>query len=171
VTPEPDDLIEDILGIAPDSALGQLRRRRPEALRHAQGAYRELLMPADPGHVSHAERAALALRVALREGEAALAARFRALLAQAGAAAEIAAAEALSGPADAAGPRLAALLGYADLVGLRPGDCTQADIDGLSALGLDPRDIVAVTQLIAFVPYQIRLIAGLRAMQQEGRAA
>jgi uncharacterized protein YciW len=26
---------------------------------------------------------------------------------------------------------------------------------------------VALTQLVAFVPYQVRLVAGLRAMQQE----
>ncbi len=41
----PEDLVEDILGIAPGSPLAELRRRRPEALRHAEGAYRELLMP------------------------------------------------------------------------------------------------------------------------------
>jgi CMD domain protein len=166
-TTEPEDLIEDILGITPASPLGQLRRRRPEALRHAEGAYRELLLPEDPGNVSHAERAALALRVALREGETALAERFCTLLERRSATAEIAAARDLSGAADQAGPRLAALLRHADLVGLHPGDCTQADIDKLSAMGLDARDIVALTQLISFVPYQIRVIAALRAMQQE----
>ncbi len=85
IPPEPADLLEDILGIAPGSPLAALRRRRPEALRHSQGAYEELLRPADPGGISYAERAALALRVALREGEAALAARYRALLERAGA--------------------------------------------------------------------------------------
>lgn len=158
--PEPGDLVEDLLGIAPGSPMAELRRRRPEALRHAQGAYEELLRPADPGGVSYAERAALALRVALCEGEAALAERYRALGERAGAAAEIAAAEDLSGGGSAAGERLAALLRHADLVALRPGACGQADIDRLSALGLSPRDIVAVTQLVAFVPYQVRLLAG-----------
>jgi CMD domain protein len=165
--PEPADLVEDILGIAPGSPLAALRRRRPEALRHAQGAYEELLRPDDPGGVSRAERAALALRVALREGEPALAARYRALLERAGARAEIAAAEDLSGEGVTAGERLAALLRYADLVALRPGACDQAQIDRLAALGLSPRDIVAVTQLVSFVPYQVRLLAGLRAMQGE----
>jgi uncharacterized protein YciW len=37
-------------------------------------------------------------------------------------------------------------------------------------MGLTPRDIVAVTQLVSFVPYQVRLIAGLRAMQGESAA-
>ena len=168
--PEPVDLLEDILGIAPGSRLAALRRRRPEALRHSQGAYEELLRPADPGGISHAERAALALRVALREGEAALAARYRALLGRAGTRAETEAAEDLPGSGEAAGERLAALLHHADLVALRPGACGQADIDRLAALGLSPRDIVAVTQLVAFVPYQVRLLAGLRAMAQENPA-
>ncbi len=166
----PPDLLDDILGIAPGSPLAALRRRRPEALRHSQGAYEELLRPADPGGVSHPERAALALRVALREGEAALAARYRALLERAGARAEITAVEDLSGGGSAAGQRLAALLRHADLVALRPEACGQADIDRLAALGLSPRDVVAVTQLVAFVPYQVRLLAGLRAMQGEDAA-
>jgi uncharacterized protein YciW len=108
----------------------------------------------------------------LREGEGALADRYRALLGRAGAPAALArAAEDLSedGVA-AAGERLAALLRHADLVASRPGDCGQADIDRLVALGLSPRDIVAVTQLVAFVPYQVRLLAGLRAMQGEDGA-
>jgi CMD domain protein len=168
---EPADLVEDILGIAPGSPLALLRRRRPEALRHSQGAYRELLRPADPGGVSHAERAALALRVALREGEPALAARYRALLQRAGARTEMEAAEDLSADGAAASERLAALLRFADLVALRPGACGQAEIDRLLALGLSPRDIVAVTQLVSFVPYQVRLLAGLRAMAGEGGAA
>lgn len=159
-----DDLIESLLGLAPDAPLGQLRRRRPEALRHAEGAFRELLLPADPGGLSAEERAAVALRVALREGEAALAGRFRALPAATPAA--IAAAE--GGAADG---RLAALLGHADLVALRPAGCGQAEIDALRALGLSPRDVVALTQLVAFVPYQVRLLAGLRAMLgQDARA-
>ncbi|MFH5923991.1 CMD domain-containing protein [Roseomonas xinghualingensis] len=165
---KPQDLIEDILGIEPGSPLAELRRRRPEALKHAQGAYRELLMPDDPGHVSHVDRAALALRAALREGDMALAARFRALLEAASAQEAIMLAEDLSGaPMEG---RLAALLRYADVVAARPEAVTQETIDALSAMGLTPRDIVAVTQLVSFVPYQVRVIAGLRAMMQEKAA-
>jgi uncharacterized protein YciW len=149
----PDDLIEHLLGIAPDSKLGQLRRRRPEALRHAEGAWRELVLPADPGALSLAERAALAERVAAREGDAALAAHYGALRDQAGGA--------------PAGARLDALLRYAETVAATPEATSRADIDALKALGLGPREIVAATQLIAFVPYQVRVIAALRAMLQE----
>lgn len=163
--PLPDDLIEDILGIAPDSPLGRLRARRPEARRHAEGAFRELVLPADPGALSLAERAAMALRVATREGETALAARYRALLDAAGGAAIAAAAEGSEAPA---APRLAALLRHADMAGTEPESTSKADIAALSALGLTSREIVAATQLVAFVPYQVRVIAALRAMQAEG---
>lgn len=161
-----NDLIETLLNVAPDSALGALRRRRPEALRHAEGAWRELVLPADPGSFSPVERAAVALRVARGEGDAALAAHYRGLLV--GNAAAIAAAE---GQGDAAGPRLAALLRHAELVANRPAACGQAEIDGLRALGLSPQEVVALTQLVAFVPYQVRLLAGLRAMQGGGASA
>jgi uncharacterized protein YciW len=159
-----DDLIELLLGIAPGDALGTLRRQRPDALRHAEGAFRELLLPAEPGGVSLAERAALALRIAAAERCEPLLLACRALLERAGAAALATRAEA---PDIAGTDRLAALLRYADRAGTRPREVSQADTDALTALGLTPRDIVAVTQLVAFVPYQVRLIAGLRALQQD----
>lgn len=159
-----DDLIELLLGIAPQDRLGALRRRRPEALRHAEGAFRELLLPADPGNLSLLERAAVALRIAAAERCEPLALVFRALLERAGAAALAERAEA----AEIAGEdRLAALLRYAEKAGLRPHEVSQADTDALSALGLGPREIVALTQIVAFVPYQVRLLAGLAALQQE----
>jgi uncharacterized protein YciW len=162
--PASEDLIEGILGIHPDSPLGALRRRRPEALRHAEGAFRELLLPKDPGALSRAERAALALRVARQAGDAALAVRYRALL-QAADAAMVAEVEAPGTPSGET--RLGALLLFADQVALAPEGTSQADMDRLAALGLSSREIVAATQLIAFVPYQVRLLAGLRAMLQE----
>lgn len=157
------DLIESLLGISADSPLGVLRRRRPEALRHAEGAWRELVLPPDPGGFTPVERAAVALRGALGEGDAGLAAHYRFLLA--GQPAAIAAAE---GQGEAAGARMAALLRHADLVADRPADCGQAEIDALRGLGLTPQEVVALTQLVSFVPYQVRLLAGLRAMQGGG---
>ena len=155
--PASDDLIDTLLGLAPGDKLHALRRRRPEALRHAEGAFAELLLPADPGGISRAERALLAMRVAAREGDAALAARFRAMVVAAGGDPEAAVGDA----------RLAALLRHADKVAADPESTTRADLDGLAALGLSARDIVAATQLVAFVPYQLRVLAGLRAMQRE----
>ncbi|MDT8355299.1 hypothetical protein APZ41_007475 [Roseomonas mucosa] len=165
------DLAEHLLGIDAASPLGRLRRERADILKHEEGAYRELVLPPRPGRVSLAERAALALRGALIEGDAVLAAHYRALLAACGTAEEIAAAEAFPAPADEG--RLAVLFRYADMVAQRPADCGQADIDRLLAMDLTARDIVAVTQLVSFVPYQVRLLAGLRQLRGElqGEAA
>ncbi|WP_431282319.1 CMD domain-containing protein [Humitalea sp. 24SJ18S-53] len=149
------DLIEDILGLDPKNPLVALRALRPEARQHAQGAFQELLLPADPGGISLQERAALALRVALRGGDAALAARYRALL-------ETPAPEAEDLSPPQGDSRMAVLLRHADIVASEPEACGKPEIAALSALGLSSRDIVALTQLIAFVPYQIRLLAGLR---------
>lgn len=148
-----EDLIDTLLGLTPAHPLHALRLRRPEARQHAEGAWRELVLPADPGALSLAERAGLAERVATREGDAALAAHYTALLGQAGGVAP--------------GPRLDALLRYADIVAITPEATTRTDIEGMAALGLTSREIVAATQLIAFVPYQVRVLAALRAMMQE----
>lgn len=158
-----DDLAEALLCIDPLSPVGALRRQRAAVLQHSEGAYRALLLPVDPGGLSLDERAALALRVALIERDDSLAGQFRSLLHD----------DALRVAAErfpAAGEdRFAVLLRYTDLVATCPGDCGQDDIDRLSALGLWSRDIVALTQLVSFVPYQVRLHAGLRLLQ--GNAA
>jgi uncharacterized protein YciW len=155
------DLIDTLLGITPDTPLGALRARRALARAHAEGAWRELVLPVFPGGLSLAERAALALRLALLEGSAALATHYRGLLI--GWPAVRVAAETF--PAPDGEDRLALLLRYADLVAKQAGLCEQAHIDALSAAGLSAQDIVAATQLIAFVPYQSRLLAGLTALR------
>jgi uncharacterized protein YciW len=162
------DLAEHLLGLDAASPLGLLRRQRAEILQHEEGAYRELVLPPAPGGVSLAERAALALRVALAEGDAALAGHYRALLHAAGDAALTAAAEVF--PAPDGGDRHAVLFRYADTVASRPEAVDQAEIDRLSGFGLSAQDIVAVTQLVSFVPYQVRLLAGLRQMMEEAAA-
>lgn len=159
------DLAETLLGIAPGSPLAALRLQRAAIRQHAEGAWRELVLPDTPGGLRPEERAALALRVALIEGCAPLAAHYRAILAGCGSPAECAAAEAF--PAGVGGDRFTLLLHYADLVAAEPERCSQEDIDELTAYGLSAQDIVAATQLIAFVPYQTRLLAGLRALQEE----
>lgn len=161
------DLIETLLGIQPGSPLAELRAQRADIRANTQGAYRELVIPADPGGVTVAERAALALRVALLDGETALAAHFRALLTAAATSAELAEAETM--PAPPGSGRFPLLLRYGDTVAQHPAQIDQAAIDALTAHAMSPQDIVAVTQLVSFVPFQVRLLAGLRAMQ--GKAA
>jgi len=96
------------------------------------------------------------LRVATLEGDAALIAHYRAQQPQPA--------------ADAVPRRLAAILRHVELVTATPGSATQANIAALRDAGLTPRDIVVITQIVAFVSYQIRVAAGLRALAAETRA-
>ena len=158
-----DDVVDAAAGLAPGSAVAVLRRQREAFVRHTQGSHDVLIAPADPGGVSLVERAAAALRVASIEHDAALIAHYRARLREIGA--DLAAIEALDVPA-----RLAAILRHVSLVATAPGSATAADLDALRDAGLTPRDIVTIAQIVAFVSYQVRVVAGLRALAAETRA-
>jgi CMD domain protein len=150
------DIVDAAAGLAPDSPVALLRRQREVFVRHTQGSHDVLIAPADPGGVSLIERAATALRVASIERDAALIAHYRARLREAG------------GDPDAteAPPRLAAILRHVELITTNPGTATRADLGALGNAGLAPRDIVTVTQIVAFVSYHVRVVAGLRALAQ-----
>jgi uncharacterized protein YciW len=150
------DVVDRIAGIAADSPLGQLRRQRTDIFRHTQGSHDALVTPADPGGVSLRERAAIALLLAEHDGDRDLSAHYRALL------------EPLGGMP--AGARWDALQRHAKLLAAAPDDAAAEDLRRLQAAGLSSQDIVAVSQLIAFVSYQVRLLAGLRLLKAGGSA-
>ena len=54
-----------------------------------------------------------------------------------------------------------------DLVTRRPREATAEDIAALAAQGLDDRDIVTLAGLIAFVNFQILVVAGLRMLGED----
>ena len=152
-----DDLIDHLSG----GALAELRRQRPDIRGRAEAAYRALVTPDIPGGVSLPERAALAYRVARGEEDPHLAAHYRGLLEAVATPDELT----IAGAADPGGPgRFVLLMRYGDVVARHPARVDQAAIDALRAHGLSPQDVVAATQLAAFVPFQVRVLAGLRAM-------
>ncbi|HEY8597937.1 MAG TPA: CMD domain protein [Thermomicrobiales bacterium] len=156
------DVIDRLAGITPGSKLAQLRAERPVLVKATQGSHDALFEPEDLGGVSHRERDGLALRVAVLTPSPELVAWHRERLATQGEdAATIAAFE--QGP-DAAGltPREVALLRHADILANTPGAATPDNIAALKAAGFTPRDIVTISQLIAFVSFQARLLVGLR---------
>lgn len=154
------DLMDMAAGLQPGSPVATLRRQREAFVRHTQGSHDVLLCPAEPDGVSLVERAAAALRVATIERDAALIAHYRARLAALGA--DVGAVEAMDVP-----PRLAAILRHVALVTTAPRSATPARLDTLRELGLSPRDIVVITHIVAFVSYQVRVAAGLRALAEE----
>jgi uncharacterized protein YciW len=151
--PQPSDLLESIVGVAAGSALGQLRAQRPEIVRHTQGSHDVLLFPADPGGLSLAERALVAARVAELSGHAGLAEHYRRLLAEHG------------NPPH--GERQDTVLRHVARVTTMPGTALPSHIETLRAVGLDARDVVALTQIVAFVSYQVRAAVGLALLAQE----
>jgi CMD domain protein len=158
------DIINYLAGIAAGSELARLRAERPETLQFAQGSYLALLEPNDPGGVTHLEREAIALRAASLERCLDVADLHRERLQSLDMSDEMIAA--IEGGSDGAGlpARLTALLRHADLLTTSSRTGSAAALELLREAGLTARDIVTVSQLIAYLSYQIRMIATLRAM-------
>lgn len=159
------DAIDAMLG-ADAARVAALRDRTPAHRRQLQEYYLAIFAP-DPESAAAfplADRALVAVRVASHTGSAAVR-DWYADVARAAGADEASIARAAN-PADAwTGDSLRdAALRRADLVTLRPADTTAADLAALAAAGLSPAGILALSQAIAFVSYQLRLVAGLRAL-------
>lgn len=159
------DVIDSVLGLGAGSDLKALREKREKLKALTQSSYLAALRPKDPRNFSHALRAAIAARMAGLWKAEELAMHYRGLLDREGAAPELLdVADSGWTPVDAQS-RLAAILRHVDLVTLKPKEATRANIETLQAAGLDDRDIVTLAGLIAFVNYQILVVAGLRMLR------
>jgi alkylhydroperoxidase domain protein len=139
------DVISDLAGVQPGSPLAELRAQRPEALTHAQGSY-DALFAAPVGSLPLDERIAAALRVAELHSATAAADHYR----------QLRQAE------QPDSPRLRAILRHAELLVTRPRQARPDDLQALADVGLSTTEIVTLAQVIAFVSFQVRVIAGLQ---------
>ena len=187
------DVIDALVGIAPGSPLDAIRARRPEARAQAQATYRALFAPDAPGNVTSQERFAVGSFVAALHGDAAVAAFYAARLTASAALREavdavIAEARAQgpygsypAGPLsreDTAGPvyrvgaatrrglgqRLTAAFEHVHLLVFHPRDATSTALQALLDAGWSTTDIVTLSQIVAFLSFQIRVVAGLRSL-------
>jgi CMD domain protein len=188
------DVIDLLAGIEPGSRLDGIRAQRPAARENAQKSWLALFEPEIPGTVTALERRAIAAFVAALHREPAPAGFYAdALVGQDGSIAAAVAAEAergattgpyghypagplsvedVAGPvhqvADESrrvlGPRLAAALEHTHLLVFRPRDASAAALQALLDAGWSTTDIVTLSQLVAFLSFQIRVVAGLRAL-------
>jgi CMD domain protein len=62
------------------------------------------------------------------------------------------------------GARLSAAIEHAHLLVFRPRDATPADLQALLAAGWSSTAIVTLSQLVAFLSFQVRSVVGLRAL-------
>ena len=153
------DVIDAALGVTEGSRLDLLRAARPEVRARTQSSYAALFDPADFGGLPAHERFAAAMRVAQLNKASTLAVHYRDRLAR----------EA-QGESTAAGvtARLAAILRHTDKLTLRPSDASRADLHALTAQGLGEAEIVTLSQIIAFVAYQVRVAASLALIAEIG---
>ena len=162
------DIINQLAGIADDSPLGALRASRDVTFNAAAGSYRELVTPDDPGGLSHVERDAVAYRIALLEQSPAVSEHHRQRLEAAGAtAAQLAAIASFPSGGDQLDPHLVAALTHADLLTRAPREATAGEIASLRAAGFASRDIISLSQLIAFISFEVRLLSALRILGEE----
>lgn len=164
------DVLDSLLGIAAGSALAQLRAQRPEATSHMQGTYDALFAETPSTSVSRVERFATALYVAALHQEPVLVAHYRGRLSGTPGVGESLIADVLRGPSAAGLPeRLRAMLAHVELLVIRPAAATPADLGKLKAAGLADAEIVTVSQLIAFVSFQVRVFVALTLLRGDDR--
>jgi CMD domain protein len=186
------EIIDTLAGIAPDSPLDAIRRRRPQAREQAEASYRALFAPEDMGDVGAAERFAVAAFVAGLHGEGEIAAFYAARLPASDLRAAIDTAIAAAkgrgpygsfpagplsredapGPTHrvaaetrrALGPRLAAAFDHMHMLVFHPRDAAPEALQALLDAGWSTTAIVTLSQIAAFLSFQIRVVAGLRVL-------
>jgi CMD domain protein len=190
------DVIDHLVGIAPGDALDSLRSQRPNARENAQTSFDALLNSDELEHASQLERLAIAYwTIALSQSSAT--SFYRDLLAAEDEATVAALETALpsavtTGPygdypegpltvenvpglhwePDAAltasvGPRLAAALSHTHLLVYRPRDSSADALQALLDAGWSTTGIVTLSQLVAFLNFQLRVVAGLTVLKGE----
>jgi CMD domain protein len=186
------DIIDLLAGIEPGSSLDGIRARRLQARENAQKSYLALFEPADFGDVPAADRCAVAAFVAGLHEEPTVANFYLTKLARRelveALKAEIERGK-TKGPYGAfpAGPlsvedttgliyraasdrtpvlgsTLAAALEHAHLLVFRPRDANSAAMQALLDAGWSTTAIVTLSQLVAFLSFQVRSVAGLRTL-------
>ncbi len=164
----PRTAILGILGVDEQSPAADLLSRKPSLAKEAQDYYESVFHPTD----ASAEGLPLVVRalVAARTASYTRSTRpvdwYLALAADAGATEAQLAASTDTTTEVGDDPILAAAIRHTDLLATSPSSATPDHIAALRQAGLSSAAIVALAQTIAFVTYQVRLIAGLRALGQ-----
>ncbi len=167
------DIIDQLVGIQPNSTTADVRSQRPLVIEYAQRSYDTIFAPtgeAGKSGLSLIERGQAALRVAVLEDSPRLIAHYSQRLAQLGESNSAALTETNVADTHALSGRSAAILRHVDLLTLRPAVASPNDLRLLQAEGLNTCQIVTLSQLIAFVSFQVRIVATLRGLENQGVA-
>ncbi|HEX4236234.1 MAG TPA: CMD domain protein [Caldimonas sp.] len=147
-----DDVIDRATGLAPGDPLHTARRFRAKVVAATQASHDAVLHEPVDG-LSTADRMRVAAHVCTIAGAVSLARHYDELLA------------ATPAGATPPSPALPAMLRFAAALTTDPRLGDRAALEPLHRAGLGDAAIVALAQLVAFVAYQLRVVAGLRAMR------
>lgn len=142
-------------GVARGTDVADAVEARADILKMTQTAENAVLDPQEPGLWDRSLRAAFAARIARLNGADGLAAHY---INSVG----ISEYAAVANPdAEIENKHLGPSLRFLDTVAARPRNVNADDIKILQNANISDSDIVRLTELIAFVSYQVRLVAGL----------
>lgn len=156
------DAMDKAAGLSPEDTVFGARRFRPEFVEGAELCRLSVLQPASDQGLAPGLRLALAHRMAALNADPALIAEYGTQLAALEPTDELLA---LSRGATDLNEPLATIARHVDLITLTPIKAEASDIVRLAEAGLDNPQIVALSELIAFVNFQTRVAAGLRLMR------
>lgn len=165
-----NDLVDRLAGLTPGSQTYETRHQRAKVAAATQGSYDTLFAPELPG-LSLVERLLVALYASRLTPSPALAAHYREQATAAGAQASLIELAEGGDPAQAPTPRLAAMLSFTRKLIENPVEGDREALLTLPQAGLSTPEVVVLSQLIAFLSYQVRLVAGLAAMKALEEAA
>ena len=148
----PTDVIDTAAGLDAGDPLHTVRRFRAKVVEATQASHDALLMQPVAG-LSPADRIRVAVHVCATAGATSLARHYAELL------------ERDPGKEEPPSTALPALLHFAAMLTTDPRHGDRAAVGALTAAGLDDAAIVALAQLIAFLSYQVRVVAGLQALR------
>ncbi len=167
MTTSTQDTLAAIAGLDPATA-ARLTGHRPDATAAAEaslGALLDVAADDEAAGLDRSTRLLAAARAARVDGAEEVLAYYRELLDEEGAVAAELVADGADGLAGrAASRRVRALLRHVDLLVLRPAAATPDDVDALRIAGWSTPEIVVLSQIVSFVSYQTRVVAGLRVL-------
>ena len=164
--PLAQDRIDHVGGIAAGTPLDALRRHREKVRDGTQGA--DAVLFEDPALEPQQRRERLQVAVygaALSQANA-LVDSYAQQARQAGVSEAHIAALSAGDASVIAEPALKAALDYTATLLLRPLAGDQQALQQLQQAGMDTDQIVALSQLVAFLSFQVRMLAGLRALSE-----
>lgn len=163
-SPPVPDIIDGVVPLAAGHPVHAVRHQRDKVVASTQASYEGMFSPAVPD-ITVTERLLAALHACRLSKADGLAALYRSRLAISGID------PALVDAVDAGTPlpvlpdeRLATILDFTGKLIVKPLDGDREALEALVNVGLSTPAVVALGQLIAFLSYQIRVAAGLKAM-------